>query len=92
MSAVHVEMNGQVGLRPSLLETKRPDPFPELDAEGMIAAGHAAMIDVSSALCVWYARHTRVAIGMSAEACQIWSFVPTTLNQGENEDHSLCLS
>jgi hypothetical protein len=69
-------------LCPALFETERPYPLAELDAQSMIAAGHAAMIDVSCILCVWYARHGPMR----------WALHGTALTQAGTEGRVLCLS
>lgn len=62
MPTVHIEVDGHVGLSPTLGNAQHSDTLPEFDAKGMTAAGHALMMDILFLVCVWHARHSRSQI------------------------------
>lgn len=43
MPPIHVEVNGEVCLRPTFLQSEISDSVSKLDAKGMVAPGHADM-------------------------------------------------
>jgi hypothetical protein len=57
VSSIYVQINGHIGLGPTLLSSMRSDAFSQLHQEGMIAGGHASILGVLFFARVWHARH-----------------------------------
>jgi hypothetical protein len=56
MSPVHIQVDREVSLRPSLIFPQRLDAFSQLTQENVSAAGHALIVAILFAACVWHAR------------------------------------
>jgi hypothetical protein len=57
MAPIHIQVNCEVSLRPSFFIPQGLDALSERKQKNMRAAGHALIVAVLFATCVWHARH-----------------------------------
>jgi hypothetical protein len=69
MSPVHIQVDREVSLRPSLIFPQRLDAFSQLSQQN-VGAGHALIVAILFAACVWHARqYERNALGRKSKKC-----------------------
>jgi hypothetical protein len=56
VSPVHIQVDREVGLRPSFVFPQRLDAFSQLNQKNVSATGHALIVAILFAACVWHAR------------------------------------
>ena len=66
MPSVHIQVNREVSLRPSLAFSQSLDAFSQLSQKS-VSAGHALIVEILSFACVWYARQKPATLGFGAQ-------------------------
>lgn len=72
VSPIHIQMDGEISLRPSLAFSQRLDAFSQLNQKNVSASGHAPIVAILFATCVWHARQ-RIGATLRPEPLTIGS-------------------
>jgi hypothetical protein len=90
MSAIHAQVNSQIGLGPPLFPSKKLDALAKLDQQGIVSAGHAHMLALLLGLRVWHARRstTNSRFENGKASATVETLIPNT--QEQIPPHGLC--